>query len=249
MNRDQLKELLQNVADGKTGADDAAQRLQNIFFEDLGFACLDHHRSLRKGFPEVIYGEGKTVAQVIGIMERMEAHGDVILATRLSPEKGLAVIERFPLAVYHEDARMVILEPTPLPKTGRGPIAVVAAGTSDMPVAREASLTARAMGNEVSEIYDVGVAGLHRLFIHKEALSKATVIVVAAGMEGALPSVVAGLFPKPVIAVPTSVGYGASFGGVTALLSMLNSCASNVAVVNVDNGFGAGYMASIINHS
>lgn len=249
MNREQLEELLQSVASGKTEPIDAAHRLSNIFSEDLGFACLDHHRSLRKGFPEVIYGEGKTAAQVTAIMERMEANGDVILATRLSPEKALAVIERFPYAVYHEDARMVILETTPLPKTGRGPIAVVAAGTSDIPVAREAVLTASAMGNEVSEIYDVGVAGLHRLFRHQETLSKATVIVVAAGMEGALPSVVAGLFPKPVIAVPTSVGYGASFGGVTALLSMLNSCASNVAVVNVDNGFGAGYMASIINHS
>lgn len=248
MNRDRLRELLQSVASGKTSAADAEHRLSNLFYEDLGFACLDNHRSIRKGFPEVIYGEGKTAAQIAAIMERMEQNGDVILATRLCPEKAQAVTAKFPGAVYHEDARMVILEHCPLPKTGRGLIAVVAAGTSDMPVAREAALTAGTMGNEVTEIHDVGVAGLHRLFRHQETLSKATVIVVAAGMEGALPSVVAGLFPKPVIAVPTSVGYGASFGGVTALLSMLNSCASNVAVVNVDNGFGAGYMASIINH-
>lgn len=248
MNKNQLKELLQSVAEGKTGAEEAAGKLTNLFYEDLGFACLDNHRSLRKGFPEVIYGEGKTAAQIVAIMERMEKNGDVILATRLDAEKAGAVLKKFPKAVYHQDARMVILEPVPLKKTGRGLIAVVAAGTSDMPVAREAALTAGAMGNEVTEIYDVGVAGLHRLFRHQETLAKATVIVVAAGMEGALPSVVAGLFPKPVIAVPTSVGYGASFGGVTALLSMLNSCASNVAVVNVDNGFGAGYMTSIINH-
>ncbi len=249
MTRDQLKALMEAVAAGEASPEHAAERLETIFFEDLGFACVDHHRSLRKGFPEVIYGEGKTAEQILAIMERMTAAGDVILATRISADKGRAVTERFPQAVYHADARLVTFEPAPLPKTGRGPIAVVSAGTSDRPVAREAALTARVMGNEVDEIADVGVAGLHRLLAHRETLSRATVIIAVAGMEGALPSVIAGLFPKPVLAVPTSVGYGASFGGVTALLAMLNSCASNVAVMNIDNGFGAGYMASIINHS
>ncbi|MBF0200585.1 MAG: nickel pincer cofactor biosynthesis protein LarB [Desulfamplus sp.] len=252
-------------------------------FEDLGYAHVDHHRSIRKGFPEVIFGQGKTVEQITGIMESMLAAGDqVILVTRMDPDKGDQVVNHFPDAVHHRDARMVILSRVSIPgketrdegsipgketrdegsipgketrdegsipgKKTRGEIVVISAGTSDIPVAREAFLTAQAMGNRVSAIFDVGVAGIHRLFAHMKEIERASVLIVVAGMEGALPSVVAGMVRAPVIAVPTSVGYGTSFGGLTALLGMLNSCSSNVAVVNIDNGFGAGYMASAINN-
>ena len=247
MNSNFLKNILDGVAAGDTPVEQAMDRLRNFSHEDLGFAHVDHHRALRKGFPEVIFGQGKTPEQICGIMEKMAAQEDVILVTRVDREKAAQVLKKFPDAEYHVQPRMIIHAPHPLPEEGRGEIVVLSAGTSDIPVAMEATLTARAMGNKVRSIFDVGVAGLHRLYAHKEILDQASVLVVVAGMEGALPSVVAGLVPRPVIAVPTSVGYGTSFGGLTALLSMLNSCASNVAVVNIDNGFGAGYMAAMIN--
>ncbi|NNK02560.1 MAG: nickel pincer cofactor biosynthesis protein LarB, partial [Desulfatitalea sp.] len=212
------------------------------------YAHIDHHRSLRKGFPEVIYGEGKTADQIAGIMAHMTQQEQVVLATRVDAPKAETVLERLPEARYDQTARMILWQHPPLAKDGQGRIVVVSAGTSDIPVAREALLTADAMGNEVETVFDVGVAGIHRLFAHRRLLESARVLIVVAGMEGALPSVVAGMVKCPVIAVPTSVGYGVSFGGVTALLGMLSSCSSNVAVVNIDNGFGAGYMASCINH-
>lgn len=249
MNSDTLKRLLQAVASGQTSVASAADSLQHLFVEDIEYAHVDHHRTLRKGFPEVIFGQGKTAEQISGIMEKMSAQDDRILVTRLSEQKAAHIQALFPQSVYHDDARVLLLEKTPPPICGRGPVLVMSAGTSDIPVAKEAYLTAQAMGNEVETVYDVGVAGIHRLFSHKEAIERASVLVVAAGMEGALPSVVAGLVNRPVIAVPTSVGYGTSLGGMTALFAMLNSCSSNVAVVNIDNGFGAGYMAAMINRA
>jgi len=216
-------------------------------FEDITYAHIDHHRSLRKGFPEVIYGEGKTAEQIAGIMEKMMDQENIILVTRADPQKAKIVLSRFPQAVYHADARMIVMELNPVPAQGRGLILIISAGTSDIPVAQEALLTARAMGNEVDTIFDVGVSGIHRLLNHQELINQAAVLIVVAGMEGALPSVVAGMVDRPVIAVPTSVGYGVNLGGLTALFAMLNSCSSNVAVVNIDNGFGAGYMAAMIN--
>ena len=227
--------------------DKAVDEIRKLPFEDIDYAHIDHHRSLRKGFPEVIFGQGKTAEQICGILDHMTDRENIILATRVDPEKAQKVLDRFSRAEYHDDARMVILQKEPPAITGRGAILVISAGTSDIPVAREALLTARAMGNRVESIFDVGVAGIHRLFAHKDLIDQAAVLVVAAGMEGALPSVVAGMVSRPVIAVPTSIGYGASFNGLTALFAMLNACSSNVAVVNIDNGFGAGYMASMIN--
>ncbi len=247
MNSDTLKSLLTSVSTGETSIDNALTSLKHLSVEDLGYAHIDHHRSLRKGFPEVIFGQNKTIAQIIGIMERMTQWEKIILVTRIEEDKADAVISKFPNAEYHNDAKMICLAQESIPVTGKGNILVISAGTSDIPVAKEAYLTAKAMGNPVEAIYDVGVAGIHRLFRHKEKIEEATVLIVVAGMEGALPSVVAGLVDRPVIAVPTSVGYGSSFGGLTALFSMLNSCSSNIAVVNIDNGFGAGYMASMIN--
>ncbi len=249
MDNETLKQLLQGVAAGQTSVDDAAQKLMNFPFEDIDYAHIDHHRSLRKGFPEVIFGEGKTQDQIVGIMERMASQENVILATRVEAGKAEAVLTRFPDAVYHEDARMIVWEKGAIPQQGRGQILILSAGTSDIPVAQEAYLTAKAMGNDVESVFDVGVAGLHRLFDHKDLIDKATVLIVVAGMEGALPSVVAGMVSRPVIAVPTSIGYGVSLGGITALFAMLNCCSSNVAVVNIDNGFGAGYVASMINRN
>lgn len=247
MNSDTLKAILNSVSTGGTSIDDALESLKHLSLEDIGYAHIDHHRSLRKGFPEVIFGENKTIEQIIGIMERMAQWEKVILVTRIDADKADAVIAEFPNAEYHSDAKMICLTEGSIPETGKGNILIISAGTSDIPVAKEAYLTAKAMGNPVEAIYDVGVAGIHRLFRHKEKIEKAAVLVVVAGMEGALPSVVAGMVERPVIAVPTSVGYGSSFGGLTALFSMLNSCSSNIAVVNIDNGFGAGYMASTIN--
>ena len=247
MNQDKLKEILNQIATGRLPVEAAQSRLQHLAMEDIDYAHIDHHRSLRKGFPEVIFGEGKTREQICGIMEKMKDQEDIILVTRLDEKKASQVLSSFPKAVYHEDARMLILENRPLPKAGIGKIVIISAGTSDIPVAREAFLTANAMGNEVVTLFDVGVAGIHRLLHHKPLLETASVLIVVAGMEGALPSVVAGLVKAPVIAVPTSVGYGVSLGGLTALFSMLNSCSSNVSVVNIDNGFGAGYFASAIN--
>ncbi len=213
---------------------------------DIGFAQVDTHRALRKGFPEVIFGAGKTPTQVVGIAAKLIAHEQRVLVTRITPEHARALRKKFKHAVHHELARCVTIENKPLPKRP-GSIAVICAGTSDLPVAEEAAVTAEIMGNRVERIADAGVAGLHRILSRLETIQRANVLVVVAGMEGALPSVVAGLVSKPVIAVPTSVGYGASFGGVAALLGMLNSCGSGVTVVNIDNGFGGGYAASQIN--
>ena len=247
MDNDSLHFLLKSVAEGRLPVKEAAAKLSQIGYEDIEYAHVDHHRSLRKGFPEVIFGEGKSADQVMGIMETMKDQESVILVTRLEKNKADAVVARFPEAVYHPDARMIVWELKKPRIIGRGTLCIISAGTSDIPVAKEAYLTAKAMGNRVETIFDVGVSGIHRLFSHKEIVDKASVLIVVAGMEGALPSVVAGMVSRPVIAVPTSVGYGVSLGGLTALFAMLNSCSSNVAVVNIDNGFGAGYMASIIN--
>lgn len=248
MDKNRLTQILDTLRRGELSVDDAAERLTHFVNEDISYANIDHHRSLRKGFPEVIFGEGKTSAQIIGIMEKMMPQEDVILATRVDEAKARRVVDALPLCRYEADARMIVWAPTVPDPTGHGTILIISAGTSDIPVAREAFLTARYMGNQVECLFDVGVAGIHRLFRHRNALESATVIIVVAGMEGALPSVVAGMVKAPVIAVPTSVGYGVSFGGMTALCGMLSSCSSNVAAVNIDNGFGAGYMASSINH-
>ena len=247
MNKELLTKLLGSVADGQTSIPAAVQKLQHIAYEDITFAHIDHHRSLRKGFPEVVFGEGKTADQIVAIMEKMQDQENIILITRIESQKAVIVQSCFPEAVYHADACMIVMEINPVEIQGRGPILIISAGTSDIPVAKEAYLTAKAMGNQVETVFDVGVSGIHRLLSHKKLIDQAAVLIVVAGMEGALPSVVAGLVSRPVIAVPTSVGYGVSMGGLTALFAMLNSCSSNVAVVNIDNGFGAGYMASMIN--
>jgi pyridinium-3,5-biscarboxylic acid mononucleotide synthase len=246
MHEDALRELLETVQDGKLSPSQALDRLRHLPFEDVGFAKIDHHRSLRVGMPEVIYSAGKTPEQVGEIFARMAAQGNVVLATRANLEMYEKVHAAVPDSKFYPLSGCIVLRRDPM-KRGRGVIAVLSAGTSDLPVAEEAAVTAEVMGNEVECLHDVGVAGLHRLLAHRELLTRACVVIVVAGMEGALPSVVAGLIAAPVISVPTSVGYGASFGGLAALLGMLNSCAPNTAVVNIDNGFGAGYMASMIN--
>ncbi|MGD8492417.1 MAG: nickel pincer cofactor biosynthesis protein LarB, partial [Desulfobacterales bacterium] len=212
-----LAEILQSVADGQLDVPDAINKLRHLSFEDIEFAHVDHHRSLRKGFPEVIFGQGKTAEQVMGIMDKMTQQESILLVTRIEPDKADAVINRFPDAVYHPDARMIVWMLKQPEAIGRGTILIISAGTSDIPVAKEAFLTAQAMGNRVKTIFDVGVAGLHRLLSHRETIQKASVLIVVAGMEGALPSVVAGMVNRPVIAVPTSIGYGVSLGGLTAL--------------------------------
>ncbi len=246
MNAESIRKLFDEVRKGKLTPDDAVARLRHMPFEDLGFAKVDHHRALRAGMPEVILGQGKTPTQVAGIFTRLAKHGGNVLATRADAKQFAAVKKKVRTVEYRELARAIVLHRDPT-NYGKGIIAVVSAGTSDIPVAEEAVVTAELMGNEVEHFYDVGVAGIHRLLANREALMAARVIIVCAGMEGALPSVVGGLVGVPVIAVPTSVGYGASFQGLAALLGMLNSCASNVSVVNIDNGFGAGYVASLIN--
>lgn len=246
MNETRVKELLKGVRAGRVPADAALRQLKSLSIHDLNFARVDGHRSLRKGFPEVIYCEGKTPSQVVKIAQAILRHNDNLLATRCSKEIYRALKRAFPKAKYHEAARAVTVVRKPLPKRS-GTIAVLCAGTTDIPVAEEAVVTANIMGNRVKTYYDVGVSGIHRLLALNEQLLDANVLIVIAGMEGALPSVVGGLVDKPVIAVPTSVGYGASFGGIAALLAMLNSCASGVTVVNINNGFGAGYAASLMN--
>ena len=246
MTPDSIRKLFEQVKKGKLSPDEAVARLRHLPFEDLGFAKVDHHRPLRVGMPEVIFGQGKTAKQVAEIFARLARHGSNVLVTRASEQQFAAVKKKNRRAEYHPLARAITLQ-RDSKKLGKGTIAVVSAGTSDIPVAEEAVVTAELMGNDVEHVYDVGVAGIHRLLASREMLAKARVVIVCAGMEGALPSVVAGLISAPVIAVPTSVGYGASFQGLTALLGMMNSCASNVTVVNIDNGFGAGYVASIIN--
>ena len=246
MNPAALRQLFAQVQARKLSPDEAVDRLRHLPFEDLGFAKVDHHRVLRQGMPEVIFSQGKTPKQVAGIFSRLVAHGGNVLATRASEQQYAAVQVQTPKAEYRPLARAIVLK-RDRKRYGKGVIAVVSAGTSDIPVAEEAVVTAELMGNSVQHIYDVGVAGIHRLLAHRGILGKARVIIVCAGMEGALPSVVGGLVGVPVIAVPTSVGYGAAFEGLAALLGMMNSCASNVSVVNIDNGFGAGYVASLIN--
>jgi NCAIR mutase (PurE)-related protein len=247
--RERVAELLHQVARGELDVSGALARLSLPDVESLPFATIDHHRALRQGYPEVIFGSGKTPEQIVAIAERLAEHGDGFLATRVEPRAQLALRERFPEVEINELGRTAYqLPPTP-PPLGRGSILIVTAGTSDLPVAEEAAVTARALGNEVGRLTDVGVAGLHRLLARSDMLAEASVIIVAAGMDGALPSVVGGLVAVPVIAVPTSVGYGASLGGIAALLTMLNSCASGITVVNIDNGFGAAHAASRITHS
>ncbi len=248
MNRERLIEILEQVRSGALAVEQAGLLFQKLETEELGFANIDHHRALRLGFPEVIYGEGKTADQVLGIFERLSARHDVVLVTRVDSLKAKYVMERAGTMMdYNPLARTLLYSSKEIVRRGRGPVLVVAAGTSDMPVAEEARVTALALGNQVNTLYDVGIAGIHRVLSHIDLINSSSVIVVVAGMEGALPSVVGGLVDRPVIAVPTSVGYGASFGGIAALLGMLNSCAPGVVVVNIDNGFGAAYAASVIN--
>jgi NCAIR mutase (PurE)-related protein len=247
----QLQDLLDQVAAGTLDPTTAKERLIGVLraqpYEDLGFARVDHHRSVRQGFPEVILGLGKTPAQIAAIAAEIVARGSTLLVTRASADAYEAVRARVPTASYQAEAGLITLQQQDISR-GHGTIVVAAAGTSDLPIAEEAACTAELMGNDVERLYDVGVAGLHRVLGERERLNAARVIIVVAGMEGALPSVVAGLVSAPVIAVPTSIGYGASFGGLAALLGMLNSCATGVSVVNIDNGFGAASIASLINH-
>ena len=247
MHDQKTKLILEAVRQGRMSVDDALLQLKLEPFQDLGYAKVDHHRRVRQGVPEVIYGAGKTPEQIIGIVSAMKQAGqDTILITRLSPEAAAAVEQAHPLD-YHSAGRLATIGSLPEPD-GLGTVVIATGGTSDVPVAEEAAVTAQALGNRVRKLYDVGVAGVHRLLAHVELVMEASVIIAIAGMEGALASVVGGLADCPVIAVPTSVGYGASFQGLSALLSMLNSCASGISVVNIDNGFGAGYLASMINH-
>jgi NCAIR mutase (PurE)-related protein len=245
VNPQKIKQLLKDVKAGVITTEEAFLKLKNLPFEDIDFAKIDHHRSLRQGFTEVIYCEGKTPSQVVSIMEKLQMANNNVIATRASIDIFNKVYENFPQAEWYERSRVILLRKGEQKAIGN--ILVMCAGTSDLPVAEETILTAEAMGNKVTTLFDVGVAGLHRLLSNLEKLSQAKVIIVIAGMEGALPSVVSGLVDKPVIAVPTSVGYGTNFGGVSSLLTMLNSCSSGISVVNIDNGFGAGYAASLIN--
>jgi hypothetical protein len=247
LDQKRIKELLGKVKTGEVSVDEAVGRLRDLPFEDIDIACIDHHRSIRRGASEVIFGQGKEVEDILAIMDRMVAQGEKILITRLATEKAEEIRTRYPEAEYYPRARVLTLTTLTPENRGRGTILVISAGTSDIPVAEEAAVTGRFLGNKVDTLYDVGISGLHRLLGHKEKLFGASVIIVVAGMEGSLPSVVGGLVDKPVIAVPSSVGYGASFQGIAALLGMLNSCASGVTVVNIDNGFGAGYAASLMN--
>jgi len=247
MTKEELKELLHDYKRGSMTENELIEKIATLRFESIGFATVDHHRHLRHGFPEVILCQGKTPAQTAGIASRITKQNMPLLATRASREHFNAVKKKIRNAHYNDQARTITANEPRKPQSGRGTILVITAGTSDIPVAEEAIVTARMLGNPVESLFDVGVAGIHRLLAKTDLLLKANVIIVVAGMEGALPSVVGGLVDVPVIAVPTSVGYGASFGGVTALLGMLNSCASGVTVVNIDNGFGAAYAASLMN--
>ncbi len=244
-----IRDVLEELHQHRISVEEAIDKLRTLPFEELGFAKLDHHRILRRGFPEVVFCQGKTVEQVKAIVEAMSKSGASVLATRATPQMYEAVKEVLPHAEYHELARMIVVrsrEEKPREDEFVPTVAVISAGTADMPIAEEAALTAELFGMRVMRIYDVGVAGLHRLLDHRQAIEEANIIIVVAGMEGALPSVVAGLVAQPVIAVPTSVGYGASFQGLAALLAMLNSCSPGLVVVNIDNGFGAGYFAALV---
>ena len=249
MNEEEILDLLQAFKDGNISGDAVIEKIKKVPYEDIGFAKLDHHRVMRQGFPEVVFCQGKTIGQIVEIMQRLAKESQSnILASRATPEMYEAVFCKLPEAEYNELARVIFLRRQQKPTDPTRSILILTAGTSDIPVAEEAKVTAELMGNDVVTCYDVGVAGIHRLFAKKHLIDAANVIVVIAGMEGALASVVGGLTDKPVIAVPTSIGYGASFQGLAALLSMLNSCAAGVAVMNIDNGFGAGKLASTINH-
>jgi pyridinium-3,5-biscarboxylic acid mononucleotide synthase len=247
MDAPSLKRLLRRVATGRASVEEAARALADLPFAELGYATVDTHRSLRSGFPEVVYGERKSLRQLEGIVSALEGRGQPVLVTRLSEDKAASLQRRWPDALWHEEARILHLPRGRRLRAGR--VAVVCAGTSDIPVAEEAAVTASAMGAEVARVYDVGVAGLHRLLRRRAEVQTAHAAVVVAGMEGALASVVGGLVGVPVVAVPTSVGYGANLGGISALLTMVNSCSPNVAVVNVDNGFGGGFYAALISRS
>ena len=247
MNRQDLIDILRKLDRGDASIDETADSLTHLPFEDIGIACIDQHRAWRQGVPEVIFGEHKTTEQLRTILSAMSARGGNILLTRVAAEKAKILADEFPQGEYDRTARTFVLEQKEIDITGRGTILVVCAGTSDLPVAREAAVTARLLGNRVEELVDVGVAGIHRLLSQGKKLTDAAVIIVVSGMEGALPSVIGGLVAVPVIAVPTSVGYGAAFGGVAALLGMLNSCAGGITVVNIDNGFGAAFAATRIN--
>jgi NCAIR mutase (PurE)-related protein len=247
MNVNDLKHLLAALQSGELTLEESLDKLRKLPFEDIGFAKIDHHRALRQGVPEVVLGEAKTAQQISAIVQKMLGHGDNILVTRIDREKAEQLSKDHPAGAYDPVARTFTVQQKPWQDLGRGSVLVVCAGTSDLPVAREAAATARIFNNHVEELVDVGVAGIHRLLAHSEQLREASVIVVVAGMEGALPSVVGGLVDVPVIAVPTSVGYGASFNGIAALLGMLNSCAGGITVVNIDNGFGAAFAATRIN--
>ena len=249
MDPDRLRDLLEAVAARRVPVDEAVRELRELPFRSLGFAHADTHRHLRTGFPEVVLGEGKTPSQIAQILVELSRGGSTVLATRVSAEAAAVVQQAIPGARYFPVPRALVVGAMPRPERGRGSIVVVSAGTADIPVAEEAALTAELGGNRVERIFDVGVAGLHRLLAHREVIERAEVAIVVAGMEGALPSVVAGLFARPVIAVPTSVGYGVSLGGFAALLGMLSSCASGVSVVNIDNGFGAGQLAAMLNRT
>jgi len=242
-----LKKILVDLKKGKISIEECMEQLKDLPFKNIGIACIDHHRKIRKGVSEVIFGKEKEAHEIISIMKEMYSKGENILVTKLSEDKARTINKEYPEAEYNKKACTLILINRPIKLAGKGTILVVSAGTSDIPIAEEAFVTAKFLGNNVDKLYDVGVAGLHRLFSHMEKIKEASVIIVVAGMEGALPSVIAGIVEKPVIAVPTSVGYGASFSGIAALLSMLNSCAPGVTVVNIDNGFGAAYAASMIN--
>lgn len=246
MDQQNLRELLTQFQSGEKNLDEVIEKLKHLPYESLGFAHVDHHRAIRHGFPEVIFGRGKTPEQIAGIAEKLLERAGNLLVTRTDRQAYDLVTKLEPTATFHEScgAISVIRDRT---EHGKGTIAIVTAGTSDIPVAEEAAITVEAMGNQFTRLFDVGVAGIHRILSQRESLRSARVVICVAGMEGALPSVVGGLVSVPVIAVPTSIGYGASFGGVAALLGMLNSCSSNVTVVNIDNGFGAGYVASLIN--
>jgi NCAIR mutase (PurE)-related protein len=247
MTENRIREILDGVAAGRMTASAAFTHIRELPFEDLGFAKLDNHRSIRRGIPEVIFGEGKTAEQLVAIGKRVLASGTNLIITRLDAAKAQIVKRKIRALVYHADARIGAVVKERMKASGQGVVMVMSAGTSDIPVAEEAALCAELFGNRVARVYDVGVAGIHRLTANLETIREASVLIVVAGMEGALPSVVAGLVDKPVIAVPTSVGYGASLGGLAALLGMLNSCASGVTVVNIDNGFGAALAATLIN--
>ena len=246
MDRDKIRELLEKIRSGGMNVEEAMLSLKTLPFEDIGFAVTDNHRALRTGYPEVVYCKGKTTDQITAILDRLSSHHKIIIASKATDEIFEAVKKTKPDAVYRKEARLILIGTPPVPRN-EAPILVITAGTSDIPVAEEAAVTAEAMGNRVERLFDVGVAGIHRLFDKMHRLFSAGVIIVAAGMDGALPSIIGGVVDCPVIAVPTSVGYGASFGGLSALLTMLNSCAPGVVVVNIDNGFGAGYFAGMIN--